>query len=91
MNISHLTEGEPSLCYQFHGDGQCEDFELNHVIEDCGHQTPEGVVNQWAVSAQAGPGYPDPFSFYICSVDVIVGPPDEQVFHIYKFPLILMV
>lgn len=47
------VKGSPSLCYMYTSDGICEDFEKYTGSLDCGFHTPDGFIDQWAVSAQA--------------------------------------
>ncbi|XP_063051363.1 pregnancy-associated plasma protein A, pappalysin 1b [Engraulis encrasicolus] len=44
---------EPSLCYFYDGDGECEDFERESSVRDCGLYTPSGFLDQWATHMDA--------------------------------------
>jgi hypothetical protein len=70
-----LPTGEPSLCYQYYGDGICESFERTNNLVDCGHVTPTGFNDQWMTSATAGPGGSDPMFMGPCTPDVVTGSP----------------
>lgn len=50
---SPVSQGEPSQCYVFDGDGVCEEFERDSSIQDCGYFTPLGYTDQWASTAAA--------------------------------------
>lgn len=48
-----ISQGEPSQCYVFDGDGVCEEFERGSSVQDCGYFTPLGYTDQWASTATA--------------------------------------
>lgn len=48
-----ISQGEPSQCYVFDGDGVCEEFERASSVRDCGYFTPLGYTDQWASTATA--------------------------------------
>lgn len=48
-----VSQGEPSQCYVFDGDGVCEEFERSSSVQDCGYFTPLGYTDQWATTATA--------------------------------------
>ena len=48
-----ISQGEPSQCYVFDGDGVCEEFERGSSVRDCGYFTPLGYTDQWASTATA--------------------------------------
>ncbi|XP_028834109.1 pappalysin-2 isoform X2 [Denticeps clupeoides] len=53
MEPGFNCDGQPSLCYVFDGDGECEDFERGFSVQDCGFFTPLGYTDQWAFNAWA--------------------------------------
>ncbi|XP_074655680.1 pappalysin-1-like [Tubulanus polymorphus] len=68
-------KGQPSLCYLHNGDGECEEFEKRSSIHDCGFYTPDGFVDQWAISAVANPE----FQRHDCPESVVIGPPPKTM------------
>lgn len=51
--LLYISQGEPSQCYVFDGDGVCEEFERGSSVQDCGYFTPLGYTDQWASTATA--------------------------------------
>lgn len=54
-----LSQGAPSQCYVFDGDGVCEEFERSSSIQDCGYFSPLGYTDQWASTAAASHQHPE--------------------------------
>lgn len=54
-----ISQGAPSQCYVYDGDGVCEEFERFSSILDCGFFTPLGYTDQWASTAAASHQDPD--------------------------------
>lgn len=40
------------MCYYYDGDGECEDFERETSVKDCGLYTPNGFLDQWATTVE---------------------------------------
>lgn len=65
-----FSQGAPSQCYVFEGDGVCEDFERSSSVQDCGYFTPLGYTDQWASTAAASHQHPER-----CPAHAVTGEP----------------
>ncbi|KAK7488072.1 hypothetical protein BaRGS_00020663, partial [Batillaria attramentaria] len=73
MEATFHCKGSPSLCYRHDGDGECESFERQTSVLDCGFYTPPSFFDQWAHHAVANPDHQRPE----CPARIAAGAPER--------------